>query len=173
MSRDIEKKNSPIKTIYLGYTVFLVVVVFLLVLHARKSLIQYEASQPERIMEQITEALHASGLQTELTAADTEYMEEVIKGFSIPVDKSISCNEYETDSEYISRLNSALTAKDADIKYTMTGEDYSDGSFTYAISVNGKHFADAKHRRGSQLAVTAGRLESPIHYSTGRRFYGR
>ena len=145
MSRqDIEKKNSPIKTVYLSYTVLLIIVVFLLVLHARKSLIQYEASQPERIMEQITASLHASGLQTEITAADTDYMEEVIKGFSIPVEKSISCNEYETDSEYISNLNSALTAEKADIKYTMTGEDYSDGSFTYAFSVNGKHFADAK-----------------------------
>ncbi|MCR5390810.1 MAG: hypothetical protein K6E77_08655 [Lachnospiraceae bacterium] len=145
MSRqDIEKKNSPIKTVYLSYTVLLIVLVFLLVLHARKSLIQYEASQPERIMEQITASLHASGLKTEIAAADTDYMEEVIKGFSIPVEKSISCNEYETDSEYISNLNSALTAENADIKYTMTGEDYSDGSFTYAFSVNGKHFADAK-----------------------------
>ena len=105
----MNRSSGKIKTIYLIYTVTLLVLLFIFFLYARRTLILYEASQPHYVMDSLI----------------------TIPYFYESMDiSSLVFNEFETEEDYRNELEQLLSAND--IQYYFLKENYTDGSLIYS-----------------------------------------
>lgn len=106
----MKKRTGKIKVIYTVYLAVLLLLMMIFLLYARKTLILYEASQPQYLMD----ALIAS---PDLTSS----MNTAVLTF----------NEFETLEDYQDQLYRLL--KQNDLQYHFLKESYTDGTLTYGI----------------------------------------
>lgn len=143
MSRDKKIRKTENKSrmprIYLIYLGILVFAMLILLMYARKSLILYEYSQPDRILESISASLSRNGITNFVIAEKSTDGEDKIS-YEIPVTVSVSCNDYEEVKDYVTELGSRLAG--SEITYYKTTEDFSSGKVTYSAYIDDSRFAD-------------------------------
>lgn len=106
----MKQSSGKIKTIYLIYTLTLLVLLMIFFLYARRTLILYEASQPHYVMDSLI----------------------TIPYFYESMDiSSLTFNEFETEEDYRSELEALLSENE--IQYYFLKENYTDGSLTYGL----------------------------------------
>ncbi len=125
--------------IYLSYLGILILLMLILLMYARKSLILYECSQPDRILESISESLSRNGITNFVTAEKSTDGEDKVS-YEIPVTVSVSCNDYEEVKDYVTELGKDLSQ--SEITYYKTTEDFASGKVTYTAYLGNRRFAD-------------------------------
>ena len=105
-----EQSFGKIKIIFVVYVAVLVFLLLIFLLYARKTLILYEASQPQYVMDRlITTPSFLSSMNT----------------------SGLLFNEFETKEDYEEQL--AQFVSENPVEYHFLKESYTDGSLTYAI----------------------------------------
>lgn len=106
----MKKFKSKIKTIYLVYLAVLLLLMIVFLLYARKTLILYEASQPQYFMDAL---IATPGLTSSMNTA------------------LLTFNEFETQEDYQEQIYQIL--KQNNLQYHFLRESYTDGTLTYGI----------------------------------------
>ncbi|MDE6530009.1 MAG: hypothetical protein K2K96_04465 [Lachnospiraceae bacterium] len=106
----MKKKSGKIKVIYMIYLAVLILLMMVFLWYARKTLILYEASQPQYLMDAL---IAAPGLTLSMNTA------------------VLTFNEFETLDDYQEQLQ--LLLEDNDLQYHFLKESYTDGTLTYGI----------------------------------------
>ncbi len=110
MEINMKKKSGKIKVIYTVYLAALILLMLIFLLYARKTLILYEASQPQYLMDAL---IAAPGLTSSMNTA------------------ALTFNEFETPEDYREQLQQQLEGNT--LQYHFLKESYTDGSLTYGI----------------------------------------
>lgn len=106
----MKKKSGKIKVIYMIYLAVLILLMMIFLWYARKTLILYEASQPQYLMDAL---IATPGLTLSMNTA------------------VLTFNEFETPEDYQEQLK--LLLEDNALQYHFLKESYTDGSLTYGI----------------------------------------
>lgn len=106
----MKKRSGKIKVIYIIYLAVLILLMMIFLWYARKTLILYEASQPQYLMDAL---IATPGLTLSMNTA------------------VLTFNEFETPEDYQEQLK--LLLKDNTLQYHFLKESYTDGSLTYGI----------------------------------------
>lgn len=106
----MKKSSDKLKAIYLVYLAVLILLMMVFLLYARKTLILYEASQPQYLMDAL---IAAPDLTLSMNTA------------------VLTFNEFETLEDYQDQLRRLLEQND--LQYHFLKESYTDGTLTYGI----------------------------------------
>ncbi len=136
MSKEKKKKELHIFPVFLVYLFVLLCIGGIFLLYARKSLLLYEASQPEHVIEAVALAVSENGLHdTVVTLPDFAYEgddPETSSEYEIHIiDNSIPCTEFEDDSEYLAGIDADIAENG--VSYRLQREDFASGALIYDL----------------------------------------
>lgn len=119
------KNSRKIRTIYIVYLSVLLILMLIFLLYARKSLILYEASQPDYIMDSLVNQLHGSMTPSSNTTLSS----------------NITLSDYESMDDYLGSIEQMIA--ESGLTYQKTHESYTDGALTYTLSAGDVPWAEA------------------------------
>jgi len=136
MSKEKKKKELHIFPVFLVYLFVLICIGGIFLLYARKSLLLYEAAQPEHVMDALVSSLSENGFtDVTLTLPDFAYNgsdPETTSDYEIHIiDQSIPCTEFEDDSAYRAGIAEDIQAHG--VTYRLQREDFASGALIYDL----------------------------------------